>query len=279
MQPNRTRGRKNSQATSRTGAAPEGENCHVMHAPPDYRRAVVVVPVHNEEQLLDTSLSAVIDAAEHAGVPTEVVVVLDACSDASVDIADAWAHKTVRAHETAWAHSPRRTVLPIARRSVGAARAAGFLAAECTSETWFATTDADSTVRVDWLSSQLAHARRGAHVVAGTVVADLGNNAVASAYRSGYRNRFGHRHVHGANLGMSADAYWSVGGFRALDTGEDVDLVGRFERADVPVLFACDSPVFTSCRRIGRAPDGFAAHLAELDSAVLDSAVFDQAVT
>ena len=36
-----------------------------------------------------------------------------------------------------------------------------------------------------------------------------------------------HGHVHGANLGVRADAYWRVGGFRPLHVGEDVDLVSR----------------------------------------------------
>lgn len=224
--------------------------------PADCRRVVVVVPVHNEELLLDSCLSAVVAASEDSGVPTELIVVLDACSDSSIDIADAWADKIGCA------------ILPIDRRNVGAARAAGFLAAGVGTGTWFATTDADSMVRPDWLSSQLAHARRGARVVAGTVVADLGDAAVAAAYRAGYRNHPGHRHIHGANLGLSAEAYWSVGGFDAIETGEDVELVRRLEHAAVPVTYACDSPVTTSCRRVGRAPDGFAAHLNSLDLAV-----------
>lgn len=227
-----------------------------MEVPPECRRVVVVVPVHNEELLLGPCLSAVAEASEHAGVPTEVIVVLDACSDSSADIADAWADKT------------GYMVLPVDHRNVGAARAAGFLASERGAGTWFATTDADSAVRSDWLSSQLAHARRGAHVVAGTVSADLGENMMAAAYRSAYRNRMGHRHVHGANLGLSSEAYWSVGGFSALETGEDVELVQKLEYSAFPVMYACDSPVSTSCRRVGRAPNGFAAHLNSLDLAV-----------
>ncbi|PRC61753.1 glycosyl transferase, partial [Mycobacterium sp. ITM-2017-0098] len=49
---------------------------------------------------------------------------------------------------------------------------------------------------------------------------------VARRYLRGYRSGgTGHHHVHGANMGFRAEAYWQVGGFRALRTGEDVELV------------------------------------------------------
>ena len=57
----------------------------------------IVVPVHNEEQLLHVAL----DALEHAiaNVPTKiecrVAIVLDTCNDASTAIAHRWA-KTLR---------------------------------------------------------------------------------------------------------------------------------------------------------------------------------------
>lgn len=224
-------------------------------ARPDILRAVVVVPVHNEELVLDACVSALVAAATRSEVDTDLILVLDTCSDSSKNIVDDWAARTA-VHTVA-----------VDRRNVGAARAAGFLAAETSSNTWFATTDADSVVRPDWLSSQLEQARRGADVVAGTVVPDPAGLTpqLAATYSAGYRNRPGHGHVHGANLGMRADAYWSVGGFAALRTGEDVDLVRRLGHAGVPIRYTCDSPVRTSARRIGRAPDGFAAHLSDLE--------------
>lgn len=240
-----------------------------------FRRAVVVVPAHNEESVLDACLSSVHDAADQSGVPTSVIVVLDACTDRSADIADAWSA------------ARSCTVVAIEHRNVGAARAAGFrtdrtgtdragaghAASEYGTDTWYATTDADSVVRPDWLSSQLAHAERGARVVAGTVLTDLGDGELAAAYRAGYRHRQGHGHIHGANLGIRADTYWGVGGFRALVTAEDVDMVRRLEQSSVPVLYSCDAPVTTSNRRIGRAPHGFASHLAALENTTRDMAV------
>ena len=42
-----------------------------------------------------------------------------------------------------------------------------------------------------------------------------------------YDDAEGHRHVHGANLGICSRSYGELGGFAPLDSGEDVDLVSR----------------------------------------------------
>ncbi len=223
------------------------------------RAAVVVVPVHDEALLLDDCLSAIADAMVAAGVPTHLIIVLDACTDASAEIA------------TRWAIDIDATVLTVNRHNVGAARAAGFRVPTHSPGTWFATTDADCEVPVDWLCSQLGHAHSGAHVVAGTVSADFGADftELKQAYDANYRIRrglgHGHGHVHGANLGMRADAYWRVGGFAATPTDEDIDLISRFDHAAIPVTYAEDAAVSTSTRRIGRAPAGFSGHLRALE--------------
>lgn len=235
-------------------------------------RAVVVVPVHDEELLLDECLSALADATSAAGVDTEVVIVLDACTDSSPSIAHGWAREV------------GATVVTLNRRNVGAARAAGFRSSTSTPHsaallagesvtgaphTWFATTDADSVVPEHWLSSQLEHAHRGAHVVAGTVSADFGAASadLKMAYDADYGVHLasGHNHVHGANLGMRAAAYWCVGGFADIATDEDVELIARFDEAAIDVLYADDAPVSTSTRRVGRAPGGFSRHIRALE--------------
>ena len=70
-----------------------------------------------------------------------------------------------------------------------------------------------------------------------------------------------HGHVHGANLGVRADAYWRVGGFRPLQVGEDVDLVARLVGAGSPLAWDSDSAVLTSDRRDCRARGGFGDYL------------------
>ncbi len=67
-----------------------------------------------------------------------------------------------------------------------------------------------------------------------------------------------HPHVHGANLGVRADAYLRAGEWNALETAEDHDLWGRLPNR----LSTARIEVVTSGRRQGRAPSGFAGALA-----------------
>ena len=145
-------------------------------------------------------------------------------------------------------------------RNVGAARAVGFSYARTLCEQavlddsriWYATTDADTdmvlgVVRIaTWREFPAAAARR-----------------YLAAARSN-SNPDGHGHVHGANMGFRADSYWRVGGFAALASDEDVDLVARFESAGLRIVRDAQLSVVTSRRQLGRAPDGFAAHLRSL---------------
>lgn len=216
-------------------------------------RVVVVVPAHDERNLLPACIDALRVAARRVAVPVQLVVVLDACTDGSADVL-----------------GPDVLAVAVDRRNVGAARAAGFSAATLGERTWCATTDADSTVGPTWLVDQLAHAARGSDVVVGTVrVADWGAHPVAlrERYEAGYTDADGHRHVHGANLGLSAVAYTRTGGFAPLAVHEDVDLVERAARAGCVLTWAADVVVHTSARTTGRAPDGFAQHLAALAAA------------
>lgn len=214
---------------------------------------LVVVPAHNEQEFLGNCLTSLEHAADKVLAPTEIVVVLDACTDATAAVVGS-----------------RARTITVNHHNVGAARAAGFASAGagCRAETWFATTDADTVVEPDWLAHQLQRSRAGAQMVVGTVViADWLEHSpnVRERYLRGYHPREGHRHVHGANLGVRADIYWAVGGFTGLPCGEDVDLVERVSTAGARVSWTADAPVRTSGRPHGRVPLGFAAHLRSLD--------------
>ena len=187
------------------------------------REIVVVVPAHNERERLPACLASVAAAADQVAVTVTVVVVLDACTDRSEDAIA----RPVRA-------------MSVSARNVGAARAAGFAAAAPRSDarTWLATTDADSVVPTTWLADQAVHHRALVQGVVGTVSVDWQEHSATTRgrYDGLYRVRDPgvHGHVHGANLGVRADAYWRVGGFRPLHVGEDVDLVGRLVEAGTP---------------------------------------------
>jgi glycosyltransferase involved in cell wall biosynthesis len=213
----------------------------------------VVVPAHNEQALLPSCLESISVAAAAVPVPVDVTVVLDDCTDA-----------------TAACVQPPCTAIAVHGRSVGQARKAGFESSGWDESTWFATTDADSVVPPNWLAAQLHVAVEGADVFAGTVVGDDWGRwppDVAERFSAAYQARDGHRHVHGANLGMWAAVYFGVGGFALVERDEDVDLVTRLRMAGVPIAWSAQAPVVTSTRPRGRLTGGFADHLRDLERA------------
>lgn len=206
----------------------------------------VVVPVHDEADLLPRCLDAVERARAHPGLggePVTVWVVLDACTDGSAAIAARYAVERVE----------------VEVRNVGAARAAGAERALAAGARWLAFTDGDTRVADDWLVAQIGV---GAELVCGTVEVDdwLGlSMAGRVAYADHYVDADGHRHIHGANLGISAAAYRAAQGFEPRQTGEDVALVAAVERLGLSIAWSARPRVITSARRSGRAPAGFAA--------------------
>ncbi len=219
----------------------------------------VVVPAHDEEDTLDaclvglrTAAAAVADRARVA-----VLVVLDTCRDRSESVA--------RHHGVG--------IVRVAARNVGCARAAGataLLSRHGGAPVWLAGTDADSVVRPGWLAAHLDACEQGWDALVGTVeVTDWTAHRPSTEARYVRRyahgaDELGHRHVHGANLGVRASAYRAVGGFAPLVSGEDVDLVARLDRAGHRVRRDHAVPVATSARLDGRAPSGFAGHLRAL---------------
>ena len=211
----------------------------------------VLIPVHNEQERLGACLRAVAEAARHpalGGEPVAVVVALDACTDRSARIALAGGAQAVAVHG----------------RNVGAARAAAAAQALALGARWLSCTDADSEVAPDWITAQLAE---GAQAVCGTVeVADWQGDSAAlrAAYQAGYTDAPGHGHIHGANLGVCAQAYVRAGGFAPLRTREDVALVHALQAGGARIAWSNRPRVRTSARRSYRAPEGFGAHLEQL---------------
>jgi Glycosyl transferase family 2 len=219
-------------------------------------RIAVVVPAHDEQELLPHCLAALRIAVAGSAAAVEVIVVADDCADATAQVAAAAGAAVVR----------------VTAGNVGEARAAGMAYAlrHGTTGLWLATTDADSRVGPGWLEWHARHAASGTEVLVGTVeVPDWSPwpVAVRHAYEQRYRAALtvsGHRHVHGANLGCGAAAYAGLGGFAGIRHDEDRDLVTRATAAGLRVVYDTASPVLTSARRSARAPAGFAAHLASV---------------
>ncbi len=221
----------------------------------------VLVPARNEEDLLPRCLHS-LQAARRllpADVSSDVIVVSDCSVDATSHVA-----RSILGNSG--------VVACTGAGNVGAARA---LAAQLAlarnpgqPETcWLANTDADCEVPKNWLLDQLAIAARGVDAVAGIVDVDSfleHNPRVRDLFRLTYRihDDGTHPHVHGANLGIRANAYLRAGGWAELSTAEDHDLWGRLHTSGHVRVADATLSVLTSGRRVGRAPLGFAGALA-----------------
>lgn len=218
----------------------------------------VIVPAHNEAADIGRCLESIALAAKHPGLqgePVVAVVALDACTDETPEVC---------AHYGAAAIS-------LENRCVGAARAAAASHALASGARWIASTDADTHVPSDWLWKQ---ANCGADAFCGVVeVRDWLDYpaAVRQAFAGREHARDGHRHIHGANLGVSAAAYQEVGGFPPLTTGEDVALVQALQCSGATIAWRARPVVTTSARRSARAPHGFSGFLRALEREVLEA--------
>lgn len=84
-----------------------------------------------------------------------------------------------------------------------------------------------------------------------------------------YCDADGHRHIHGANLGISSAAYLGVGGFQPLKSSEDVALVKALQINGASIAWSAAPRVVTSARRNYRAPGGFGEALARVERALV----------
>ena len=250
----------------------------------------VVIPAHNEERELEQCLAALrVAAADPAlrGETVRVTVVLDSCSDGSRAIAERHAgrgdNRDLLHHEgrvdgnggdgavTNLGGYPTNCgvgasascivdIIVLASRNVGAARAAGAAQLLALGARWLAFSDADTRVSPGWLAAQLA---LDVDVVCGTVAVDDWSphlddaDALRRHFGRSYTDADGHRHIHGANLGVSASAYVRAGGFEPLACSEDVALVAALERSGARFAWSSAPRVVTSARQNARASGGF----------------------
>jgi len=216
----------------------------------------VAIPAHDEDECLGACLDAVMAAACHpalGGEAVHVCVVLDACTDESAAV--------VRRYMAAYgAAGVALELYAVQARRVGAARGAGARRLLAAGARWLAFTDADTRVSPAWLADQLA---LGADAVCGTVAVDDWSphadqaGALAAHFDGFYQDRDGHRHIHGANLGVAAGAYLAAGGFEPIACHEDVFLVRALESSGARLAWSARPRVFTSARTDARARDGF----------------------
>jgi cellulose synthase/poly-beta-1,6-N-acetylglucosamine synthase-like glycosyltransferase len=217
----------------------------------------VVIPAQNEQATIQRCLMSVLascDATDRCG-PAWIVVVADQCTDRTVELARQ-------------ALGFRGQVLTCAAGSPGTARRLGVAAVMQhfkdldPRQVWLANTDADTHVPLNWIGTHLEHADANAGAVAGIV--ELDTHGLRSDVRELYRTTYtldpdgSHPHVHGANLGVRADAYLDAGGWSDVSVAEDHCLWGRLMGRGWRLRSPASSVVLTSGRLQGRAKGGFA---------------------
>lgn len=208
----------------------------------------IVIPAHDEEASIECCVRAALAAREHPTLRAEAVAVLvvtDSCTDRTAALAQRSGAET----------------LSIAARNVGAARAAGADALLARGVRWLSFTDADTIVSPTWLADQLS---LDSDAVCGTVHVDdwsaHGEHAdlLRAHFHRTYCDRDEHRHVHGANFGVSAAAYRRAGGFARLACSEDHALVEALRKSGARIAWSARPRVTTSARTAARAKGGFA---------------------
>lgn len=215
----------------------------------------VIVPAHNEAQLIGPCLQALQVAARHRALDGEavaIVVALDRCTDATAAVCRRFDVQTVR----------------VEAGCVGVARAVASEVALALGARWIGCTDADSRVPADWLARQV---HCGASAFCGVVTVEDWLDyapAVQQQFLADERMHDGHPHVHGANMGFSAAAYRDSGGFLPLLTGEDVALIAAIQASGTRVARLAAPQVVTSARRHARAGHGFSDFLKRLEQQI-----------
>jgi glycosyltransferase involved in cell wall biosynthesis len=134
------------------------------------------------------------------------------------------------------AECARVPTVSVNARNVGLARAIGAEALLKRGARWLAFIDADTLVSPSWLADQLS---LDADAVCGTVGVDDWSPHGAHTkllhwhFLQTYMDRDGHKHVHSANMSVSAEAYRRAGVFKSLACSGDHALVRALEATGV----------------------------------------------
>jgi cellulose synthase/poly-beta-1,6-N-acetylglucosamine synthase-like glycosyltransferase len=222
----------------------------------------VVIPARNEEGSIAACLQSVLTALDQQGLPAQdrwVVVVADSCNDGTADVA----RRTLKNQGVALECSLSSAG---AARRLGAAQVLARFEKAPFARVWIANTDADSCVAPDWIAQQLSLAERGYCGVAGIVHVDNVHGLEQDELRAlladyTIHDNGTHPHVHGANLGVRADAYVDAGCWMPIALAEDHCLWSRIKARGWPTASCAKTIVRTSGRLHGRAAGGFADSL------------------
>ncbi len=233
-------------------------------------RACVVVPAHDEEESVGACLAALAGQLGVAPDASEVVLVLNACTDDTRGAALAAAAGTAL----------RLAVIDGPGGGPGPARRVGMdhAVARLPLAGLIASTDADTLVAPDWLLCQLEAIAAGADAIGGYIELDdadlhpyvTDQRRVRAVERlaavHAHTPHAEHHHFAGASMSLTAAAYTRVGGLEPLSALEDEALERALRRHGLRIERLTSVRVRTSGRLVGRASRGLAHDLAALDA-------------
>lgn len=230
------------------------------------------VPVRNEIEHLPHLLAAL--AQQQGAPPFALCLFFDNCTDGSIE----FVHRQAATLPFLIASSYCDAGGP---PSAGAARRRAMaLALRHAPDGNLLTTDADSEPPLNWVATNLT-ALAHADVVAGKITREDCRLPDTLARLGTYLDRLHqlrriidpvpweaprtHHWTSGASMAVRAHVYVQLGGFERVRSGEDGRFVEAAAHAGYRARRDAEVLVKTSSRRTGRAPDGFAAALAEYD--------------
>ncbi len=256
-------------------------------------KVCVIIPVRNEGENLPAVIDALAHQVDSAGAPVdfdsyEILVLANNCTDDTVTVLDKLGqlYPALRLHTI-------EVVLPKSEACIGKARqmimheAYRRLDSIGANGRIIASTDGDTEVASNWISTLISEFERGVDAVGGRIIthrsAALDINAKISLY---FLRLLGHgylasqieclldpqshdcwpRHCqyYGANMAVLATVYGCIGGMPLVKDEEDVALYQRLKLFDAKIRHSPDVRVLTSARRDGRATGGLAERLEEL---------------
>ncbi len=249
------------------------------------RRAVVAIPARDEAERLPACLAALAGQVDRLGRPLPpgafgVLVLANNCSDDSAAVARRFAVEALFTMRVVEARLPREQSHAGGARRMAMDLAEAWLWESEADDGVILTTDADSRVAPDWVSSTLDAFSQGADAVLGRISLDEEGERLPVALHvrgkleSVYEDLLTemsarldpqdgnpwphHATISGASLALSRAAYLRVGRLPRVALGEDKALVAELRRHDARIRFAPDVAVVTSGRTAGRAPGGVA---------------------
>lgn len=250
----------------------------------------VIVPVRNEAEMLESTLTALTYQVDLEGRPFdptryEVIVLANNCSDNSVAIA----HQFATQHPSLVLHLVEKT-LPASKAHIGWVRkqlmdeAHRRLVSLKRYRGVIASTDGDTRVAANWIAATLHEIAAGADAVGGRIITDRSDRTALDPYaRACHLREVGYRCLiaeleayldpdpfdslprhfqhYGASLAVTAEIYQRVGGLPPVRTSEDVALYRALVRVNARFRHSPLVRVTTSARPVGRAQNGLADQL------------------